>query len=172
MATIAIVLYKNELMAHMKEEIALWKLDSATEEIRLHIEREIKIITAFCVTNLAIILYGGFAYLEEDPTDWMVFFAMKLCKDYFPNNRYILCLIYRLTFPILAYVSVTHAYQLIYYTQSMKYQGILALYYVENLTTYNTVTEDLKLFYDKQFQKEIRLRLAFLIKRHVELLKY
>lgn len=170
MASVAIILNNTEIAANLRNETTVWKLDSANEEMRLKIEREIKIITAFCLINISIILYGGFSYIEEDPTDWKVFFAIKLYHDYFPNHPYI-PLIYRFTFPVLAYASVIPAYQLIYYTQSLKYQCIMFLFYVNNLTDCNTTKEELKLYNDNEFQREIRLRLSFLVKRHLELME-
>jgi hypothetical protein len=149
-------------------------LDSAGTEETKEIESQSLFTSIYIVLNLIMALRAASLYFVETDSDVDFFFAFYLLQNWFPNYGFVLNWLYRSTFFVLAYVTVTTGHQFIYVVQHLKFQFLLILYcmrYITDVEQYNSV-EDHKLLKNEHFQNEIENRLKFCAKSHINIWRY
>lgn len=167
-----IILAKSKLAHNLKNELKIWAINSAGEDLHSKLKIKIKMITAFTVTNTLIASIGVFLFVKPLSNDINIFFVFRLINDYFPNYKHFLEILYRSTFIVLGYLLLVHCYQVIYFTQHINFQLELFKATLTGLAEWKNISsrED-DLFYNEQYQTEIKRRLKFCIIRWEEFLK-
>ncbi|RZB39214.1 7tm 6 domain containing protein [Asbolus verrucosus] len=159
-------LLKGEMLVNIKAEIPLWTIDSAGEKVNSRIKTEILTTTAFAIANFLLACYCCYCFIIPLSADKETFFAFRFCEDYFPDRKNILGWTYRVTFFTTCYVMIMPSYQIIYYTQHMKFQIMLFFEHVAALTDFKEEQNLEELICDQYYQDQIRQRLQFCIKRY------
>lgn len=157
-------------MAHnLKNELKVWTIDSAGKDLHSKLKRRIKIITVFTITNTLITFVATLLYVKPLSDDINQNFALRLIYDYFPNYKNILEMLYRMTFPLFGHLMTVHCYQVMYYTQHINIQIEMFKKLLVNLADWkNTSSCENNLFYNPEYQMEIKRRLKFCIIRWEE----
>lgn len=150
----------------------MWSIDSAGDKIRSDIKKEIIVITTFGIFNFLFSFYAGFLHVKIIPEDIESLVVLRLFQVHFPNHFQILTLIFKSTYFLLSYVMIVHCYQVIYYTQHLRFQFIMLQEYIANIDKHNASfnTFEHNLFYNQKYQNEIERRFKFCIKRCSDLI--
>ena len=164
------ILYDTKKVARLKDDLYLWELDSAGERVEKKIRREVKYMTIYIVITFVIALCGSllFAVNLSHNLEW--FFVLRFFKVYFPDQYIVLAILYKVTFIFTGYSMVVQVFQIIYYTQHLRYQIMLLNEHILNISDYYHNSNEERLFYDKEYQTTIQNRLKFCIKRWDEYL--
>lgn len=172
MLAIIIIILRGKLVHNLENEIKIWTLDSAGEDLRFKLEFRAKIITAFTMINTIIAMIGGILYVKPLSDNVNLFFALRLIHDYFPNYKNVFEFLYRMSLPIFGYLMIVHCYQIMYYTQHINFQIEMFKKLLINLANWeNTSSLENDLFYNPEYQMEIKQRLKFCIIRWGEFIQ-
>ena len=142
--------------------LPLWEIDTAGEKIKNRIQKETKVIRTFTIVAsflallwATIVVYSSFAIL---PQTNLVFHTC----DY-------LLSVLKLTSHVIIFAFMAHSLQVIYTSHHVKFQMYLFNKHIEEICTMMDPEENEEyLVYDERYQREVRRRLNFLVKRHCE----
>ncbi|EFA01417.1 odorant receptor 285 [Tribolium castaneum] len=142
--------------------IKKWRVDSASEKIKNEIKTTAFIINIY--TGVTVVL-GVFCSLlfsipTEDDTDFI--FSIALMDRFVPEWKSVLMWPYRFSLFPLAVILTTPCFVVIYVVHHARFQMLLLLHYLKNVNS-GHMTQSIG---NARFQKEIRKRLKFCIKRH------
>ncbi|XP_044268544.1 uncharacterized protein LOC123013813 isoform X2 [Tribolium madens] len=169
MLAIVTLIFKSKMMENLKNEIKMWSIDNASEDLQSEIKLKIKITTRFVIINSLIAVIAGFLYVQQLSDDVNLFFAYRFIRDNFPHHNKTLEFLYRMTYPIISYLMTVHAYQCIYFTQHVNYQLKMFKEVITELTKCETFSSfENRLIFDKKYQTEIERKLKFCIRRSQE----
>jgi hypothetical protein len=151
--------------------VELWAEDSCGKEVFMKIKKHTFYIKVYAITHAFIGTFNAvlFVYPREQDTNNFLFF--KFFHDNLYSYRHILGVPLRLIMAIDLYTMITLGLHLVYITQHMKFQMLLLNNCLEEISKEYDV-EDKYLFYNDNYQKTIKQRLHFCIKRHMELVQY
>lgn len=170
MLTSGTLLFKNNLISTLRNDMDLWDLDYAEKNARESIIKRIKYLNIFCILTSLLALVAGFFYTKRQSLDIKLFYAYRFFKDYFPKQEFILSVFYRSTFPFRCIIMIAHAFQCIYYTQHICFQLIMFQQYVLEMLNISD-KENQQLFYDENYQKQINQNMIYCIKRHQQFIE-
>ncbi|KAJ3657233.1 hypothetical protein Zmor_016247 [Zophobas morio] len=162
---ILILLFQGKVIDNIPGELPLWVLNKATRKTYKEIRKEIIFIHVHCIANLIVVVVGLYYFLKFEARDNEYFFPFRFFEDYCADKSTILTFVYKSTFPIIGYLFFVHQFQLMYFTQHIRYQLMILINHIENLTDVAGTKREDKLFYDESYQEEIRKRLIFCFKR-------
>ncbi|KAJ3657162.1 hypothetical protein Zmor_016182 [Zophobas morio] len=159
-------LYKNKLIDDVMSILPLWDIDTAGETIENRIKKETKIITTFTiVTSLLALLWATVVVYSS--------------FDILPPKNLVLCTcdylfsVLKLASHVIVFAFMAHPLQVVYATQHVKFQMYLFNKHIEDICSMDDEeNEEEYLVDDEKYQKEVRLRLNLLVKRHCELKKW
>ncbi|RZB38847.1 hypothetical protein BDFB_011043, partial [Asbolus verrucosus] len=166
MFAMVIILFKGKLIADIKNEITMWTMDSAGQIIHSRIKIESIVITAFVGVNFMISIYTVYLFVTPIFADKELFFALRFFEEYFPEQKSFLSWTYRGAYSFIIYVMTVHAYQVIYYTQHIKFQIMMFLMYASRISDFDEKRNEKELFYDQEYQRQVQRRLKFCIVRY------
>ncbi|XP_064211080.1 uncharacterized protein LOC103314365 [Tribolium castaneum] len=166
------LLYEKNMVKHILEKCKLWALNSIDDKIYQDIRREALFGTVFVITNLILVFVTTITFIIPAPLDRDVFFVVYFFESYLDQTwGKILTLVYRATFLLLGFIVVTCAHQLFYTIQQFKFQIYLLKEHVENITNIEFFDEDDSLLLkNPSYQREVKRRVRFCIKRHIQIL--
>ncbi|KAJ3657159.1 hypothetical protein Zmor_016181 [Zophobas morio] len=156
-------LYKNKLIDDVMSILPLWEIDTAGEKIKNRIQKETKVIRTFTIVAsflallwATIVVYSSFAILPPRNL------VLHTC-DY-------LLSVLKLTSHVIIFAFMAHPLQVIYTSHHVKFQMYLFNKHIEEICTMMDPEENEEeyLVYDERYQREVRRRLNFLVKRHCE----
>ncbi|RZB39213.1 uncharacterized protein BDFB_003498, partial [Asbolus verrucosus] len=128
-----------------------------------------KLGLAVILTTLTILFKGKIvANIKAEIPMWTIDSAGEKVHSRIRNHKNILSWIYRSTYPLTCYVMIVPSYQLIYYTQHIKFQLMLLLEHVAAVTAFKEERNLEELFYDEDYQKQIHEKIKFCVKRHTD----
>lgn len=169
MASIWAILQKTKL-AYIKNDMLLWRIDSAGPKVYVSIKRKIFLLTGFGLINLLLSLCAGSFYLQYVSEDINVFFPLKVAHDYFPNYYDIFSLILRISLLSCSYLMTAPSYALFYVILHLRIQATIFAEYVGHVDCHNDYGTKVDLFYNEEYQKEVERRFKFCIKRQIDFL--
>ena len=170
MLAIGLLLDDSKLAAHIKDDLDVWEIDSAGKKVERKIRQGVKYMTIYIVITFLTTVCGTVLFAINLSHDLEWFFALRFFKDYFPGQYTILTVLYKTTFICIGYSMTVHAFQIIYYTQHLRYQIMLLNEHILNISNCCLDVNEDELFYDKEYQTTIEDRLKFCIKRWNEYL--
>ncbi|KAJ3656677.1 hypothetical protein Zmor_015731 [Zophobas morio] len=170
MLAIGLLLNDSKLADHIKDDFDVWEIDSAGKKVETKIRQEVKYMTIYIVITFLTTVCGSILFAINLSHDLEWFFALRFFKDYFPNQYTILAVLYKATFICIGYSMIVHAFQIIYYTQHLRYQIMLLNEHILNIGNSDPNVNEEELFYNKEYQTTIETRLRFCIKRWDEYL--
>lgn len=172
MFAILFLIIKTNLIPNVKKELDIWAIDIAGEKLHSKIKRKIKTVTIFVIINTFLILFTSLTYVQPLTQDTNIFFSYRLIHDYFPDYSKTLEYLCRFTYFIFGYIMTVHVFQILYCSQHINFQLEILMAQVKNITNLKNITKNEEnLFYDIQYQIEIKQRLRFLVKRSQQLVK-
>ncbi|XP_044262283.1 uncharacterized protein LOC123009825 [Tribolium madens] len=166
------LLYEGNIVTRILKKCNRWALNTIDDKIYQEIRKEAIFCTCFVITNLILTLVAIFTFLTPVELDKDVFFPVYFFNKFLDKTcATILIWIYRATFLLLGLVVVTCAHQLLYVIQQFKFQVYLLQKYVENITNIEFFDEiDSILLKNVSYQKEVKRRIQFCVKRHIQIL--
>src|SRR5699024_7589477 len=148
------MLFEGDFVGKIKKSLNFWSIESAGNHIRRKIERTILVTNLLVLTTLTLSICSGILIFENLSNDRQMYFILNFLDQYFPNCSNFLARVYKSTFPFLTYVSVAHAFQIVYFTQHAKFQLQILQEYLRNISNVSLDVEEEKLFYNLEYQKE------------------
>jgi hypothetical protein len=88
---------------------------------------------------------------------------------HFPRWQNILSWVYRATFILMPLILSTPCYALIYTTSHLRFQFYMLLHFLKRINSGYETSDVNQLIDNRQFQKEVKKRLKFCLKRHAHL---
>ena len=164
------MLQDSEKVAHLKDELPLWAIDTAGPKHYSRIKLETQILSVYSIVTFLICLTGCGLYMQNLSHDQEWFFVLKMIHDFLPDYYAILSSFFRLSIPFFGYGMILHAMETIYYTQHLRYQIIMLNEYIAGIGNCRQGKKEDDLFYDGEYQEEVDRRLRFCIKRWDEYL--
>jgi hypothetical protein len=165
---ITILLSRNRMMEQIMGVIDLWEIDSAGEETKQRITRESRrinmvaaIITILGVTGATIHI------LSHNPAETV--FVRHIFHLLFPRQAEFLVIFFNLTLYLAISVLPAHGYEMIYFTQHVKFQIYMCETFIQAMT-HGTDFEE-TLIYNADYQQLIESKLKSLIKRHCDFIR-
>ncbi|KAJ3656688.1 hypothetical protein Zmor_015741 [Zophobas morio] len=162
MLAIGLILYDNQKVSHLKDELYLWAINSAGEKIASKIRKEANYLSLYCIMTCLTAVGASVLFVMDLPHDLEWFFVLRFLQDYLPEQFTVLALLYKTTFFFTGYSMIVHALQVIYYTQHLRYQIMMLNEYIMDLSDDG---DDEELFHDKHYQSKVEKKLKFCIKR-------
>ncbi|RZC35503.1 uncharacterized protein BDFB_011854, partial [Asbolus verrucosus] len=149
------------------QTVGLWKIDSANEKVQNRIKTESFYINLFIIVNTIVTIYSAILHIIPDEDDSDIFYHFAIFEDYLPSTwANLFSWGYRMTYVPTSVIMVQPCYMVIYVTSHFRFQMYMFLHYLDNINSGHEKLDNEKLFYDKDYQNEIRKRLKFCIKRH------
>ena len=170
MLAIGLLWNDSKLADYIKDDFDVWEIDSAGKKVETKIRQEVKYMTIYIVITFLTTVCGSILFAINLSHDLEWFFGLRFFKDYFPNQYTILAVLYKATFICIGYSMIVHAFQMIYYTQHLRYQIMLLNEHILNIGNCGPNFNEEELFYNKEYQTTIETRLRFCIKRWDEYL--
>src|SRR5699024_2748615 len=103
--------------------------------------------------------------------DRRMYFILDFFDRYCPQYSYVLAKFYKSTFPFMCFLATVHVHQIFYFTQHTHFQLRMLQKYLENISNVTLDVEEEELFYNLEYQTEVRRRLLFCICRLQDCLK-
>ncbi|KAJ3634374.1 hypothetical protein MTP99_011255 [Tenebrio molitor] len=166
----AVIIAETNLIINLFEKVELEKIEKCCITTYKSFKKESQFITFIFIATLLIVLYSAYLHILSNEDDREIFYVLAFIEDHCPHWKDLLILLYKSTFPIVAYVTPLPTYQFLYGITHTKSQIYLVKERLENINTGYDITNNAKLFYDQKYQKIIKQRLMFAHKRHVKLL--
>jgi hypothetical protein len=167
-----VIIAETNLIINLFEKVELEKIEKCCITTYKSFKKESQFITFIFIATLLIVLYSAYLHILSNEDDREIFYVLAFIEDHCPHWKDLLILLYKSTFPIVAYVTPLPTYQFLYGITHTKSQIYLVKERLENINTGYDITNNAKLFYDQKYQKIIKQRLMFAHKRHVKLLMY
>jgi hypothetical protein len=148
----------------------MWKINCAGPRIESRIKMESLYLNGLILLitiSMYISVVTHFLPLEGDED---IFYPFPMFKEYFPQRENVLSWLYRATFFPLPLVLALPCYIVIHSTSQLRFQFYMLLYFLENINTGYKTSDPDTLIDDRDYQKEIKKRLLFCVKRHMLLL--
>jgi hypothetical protein len=147
-----------------------WSPSSTTKQAKESIRKNCKYVTYMVILNTSLgILAGIVIFPIGKMADHQ--FAMVFFRRYLPSFRYLLDIIYFLSFIVTGHTIVNWANMIAYYCCHSKCQMTLGIEVAKYLCAKYEDQDDDSLFYSKEYQQVIKERIRFIIFRHIELLR-
>ncbi|KAJ3620105.1 hypothetical protein MTP99_004096 [Tenebrio molitor] len=151
------------------EVIDLWEIDSAGEETKPRITRESRRINMFVAINTILaVTWATTHLLSHNPSETV--FVRHIFHLLFRQQADFLFIFFNLTLYLAIFVMITHAYEMIYVTQHVKFQIYMCQTFIQAMTD-GTDSEE-RLMYDADYQHLTESRLKSLIKRHCDFIRW
>jgi hypothetical protein len=165
---ITILLSRNRMVEQIMEVIDLWEIDSAGEETKPRITRESRRINMFVAINTILaVTWATTHLLSHNPSETV--FVRHIFHLLFRQQADFLFIFFNLTLYLAIFVMITHAYEMIYVTQHVKFQIYMCQTFIQAMTD-GTDSEE-RLMYDADYQHLTESRLKSLIKRHCDFIR-
>lgn len=151
-------------------ELSLWDITQHTNpQFHKIVAKETKLINAYCFITTSILVFSVVLFLIPDDFDRDVVFAVTLIETLQTPYNYICHILFRSCFPIIAYIMVMPLMQFIYFSQHIRLRIYFACFDI--LNNVDTIQNELdikdhELYYDQQYQKEVRKLLIVLCNNH------
>lgn len=158
-------------MEKFHQKALLWSPKNADPVTQRKIQNQSIFIYIFVSFTTFLVFLTIILFMYIDENDVQVCLIDKLLNEQI-SNYYCsigLRIFYRLTFIVLGYSFVVFSYQILYLTQEGCFQLYMFNRYLRNLGENYDDISALRLILDQHFQKVVRKRLLFCIKRHNEL---
>jgi hypothetical protein len=164
------ILVVTKSISKFRDVLKLWAIDSCGEEVFAKIKRNILIIKIYGRSHVVFGLLDAlvFAYPTERSRDNFIIY--RFIEDNFYNYKTLLSLPFRIVMGFNLYAMINVGLHFVYFTQHLKFQLYLFNNSLMNITQ-DFDNDDEFLFYDDEYQKEIKNRLNFFIKRHIQFIK-
>lgn len=151
------------------ENAQLRKLTISDGAPYISFQKECKTFTIFFLGNLFIALLSGYLHGIPDNDDPEVFYAFAIFENICSQWKTYFSFLYRITFPVVAYVMILPIYTLIYGVIHLKSQIYYLKNHLLNINKGYDITSDNQLYYNQDYQLNIKRKLVYLYILHVKL---
>jgi hypothetical protein len=156
------------MVEQIMEVIDLWEIDSAGKETKQRITRESRRINMFAAIITILGVTGATTHLlSHNPAETV--FVRHIFHLLFPRQAEFLVIFFNLTLYLAISVLPAHGYEMIYFTQHVKFQIYMCETFIQAMTDGTDFEETL--IYNADYQQLIESRLKSLIKRHCDFIR-
>jgi hypothetical protein len=160
------LLVKNRMINDISSQTTQWDISCAGEKIRSKIIKESRFINIVTIVNVSFSVVAMLSFIYPNPNDYFVLFTHRILWDWFPEHHLFVEVVFRPTYFAIFVVTTAHALQVVYCTQRGRFQLYLLNKYIDEISEYDELEENL--MYDECYQEEISFRLKFCISRQNE----
>lgn len=160
------LLVKNRMINDISSQTTQWDISCAGEKIRSKIIKESRFINIVTIVNVSFSVVAMLSFIYPNPNDYFVLFTHRILWDWFPEHHLFVEVVFRPTYCVIFVVTTAHAFQVVYCTQRGRFQLYLLNKYIDEISEYDELEENL--MYDECYQEEISFRLKFCISRQNE----
>jgi hypothetical protein len=147
----------------------LWKINRCGSKIEKWIKIEGFYLNSFVVLIAIISYVSAITHAIPLDEDEDIFYPLAIFKEFFPRWQNILSWIYRATFILMPLILSTPCYALIYTTSHLRFQFYMLLHFLKRINSGYETSDINQLINNRQYQKEVKKRLKFCLKRHAHL---
>ena len=163
------ILFKQHAYSRLPEELDMWKIDP---EMYRSIKTEVRVINFVMEIFFWLSMLAGCLTILPTSIDYQRFFFIKLVRDYCPKCSTFLTYLYKLTMPMMVHSGIAPCVMFMYCTCHVRYQLIMLNRHTRRLLDRGRNESDLEnLPINETFQREIRTKMIFCVKRQVLFLR-
>jgi hypothetical protein len=153
------------------DKLQIWEVNCCGKQVENRIKREIFWLNCVLVINTIITMYSVITHMIPLEDDKELFFPFAIFEEFFPRCEKWLSAMYRAGFLLMPAAMQTTCYVIVYMGTHMRFQFYILIHFLENINgDYNTSIPE-RLINNSQYQKEIKERIVFCIKRHAHIFK-
>jgi hypothetical protein len=147
----------------------LWKINCSGSKIEKWIKIEGFYLNSLVIFVAIVSYVSAITYSIPLDEDENIFYPLAIFKEFFPRWQNILSWVYRATFILMPLILSTPCYALIYTTSHLRFQFYMLLHFLKRINSGYETSDVNQLIDNRQFQKEVKKRLKFCLKRHAHL---
>jgi hypothetical protein len=161
----------NVLVGTYLDKFQIWEINCCGIQLENRIKREVFWLNCVLVINTIIAMYSVITHMIPLEDDKELFFPFAIFEEFFPHWEKWLSAMYRTGFLLMPAAMQTTCYAIVYFGTHMKFQIYILINFLENINgDYKTSIPE-RLINNCQYQKEIKERIIFCIKRHAHIFK-
>jgi hypothetical protein len=153
-----------------REKLDCWSEESGSRETFLRIKRDARRATFYTILNTVLSIAAGVTLVlpNEDEIHYHYFLKI-LAEQTLPNFiTQTLYYVYKTNFVFLFFVMTVNSIRILYVSRQIKFQSSLLLEHLGNISEGYDV-DDLNIFYNEEYHKEVNNKLKFCIRRHLHI---
>jgi hypothetical protein len=156
-----------------REKLDCWSEDSGSRETFLRIKRDARRATIYTILNTVLSIAAGVTLVlpNEDEIHYHYFLKILDIWDEQTAPNFItqtLYYVYKINFVFLFFVMTVNSIRILYVSRQFKFQSYLLLEHLGNISEGYDV-DDLNIFYNEEYHKEVNNKLKFCIRRHLQI---
>jgi hypothetical protein len=168
MVTIAFIRSSRKMLQFL-QNLHKWKLDLAGKQVKEEIEKEATCVTVYCCLTILVGLCTAVLYVVPSQGDYETFFIMTWFEEHVLEWADVLSLLHRLSFPFASFLMQAPCIQMCYMLKHSQFQVKILMQYIDNLDSGYEDSDMEQLIFNENYQNEMKRRLIFCIKRHIEI---
>jgi hypothetical protein len=155
-----------------REKLDCWSEDSGSRETFLRIKRHARRATIYTIMNTVLTIATGIALVFPNEKEIHYHYFLKILAEQTPPNfiTQTLYYVYKINFVFLFFVMIVNSIRILYVSRQIKFQSYLFLEHLGNISEGYDV-DDLNIFYNQEYQKEVNNKLKFCIRRHLHIVQ-
>ncbi|CAH1373706.1 unnamed protein product, partial [Tenebrio molitor] len=156
-----------------REKLDCWSEDSGSRETFLRIKRHARRATIYTIMNTVLTIATGIALVFPNEKEIHYHYFLKILAEQTPPNfiTQTLYYVYKINFVFLFFVMIVNSIRILYVSRQIKFQSYLFLEHLGNISEGYDV-DDLNIFYNQEYQKEVNNKLKFCIRRHLHIVQF
>jgi hypothetical protein len=156
-------------MKVLADTLDMWKINRSGPKIEKWIKMEGFYLNSLMLFITIVSYISAVTHAIPLDKDEDIFYPLAIFKEFFPRWQNILSWVYRATFFLLPLILSAPCYALIYTTSHLRFQFYMLLHFLKRINSGYETSDINQLINNRQFQKEVKKRLKFCLKRHARL---
>jgi hypothetical protein len=150
-----------------RQKLDCWSEDSGSRETFLRIKRDARRATIYTIFNTVLSIATGVTIVFPNEYEIHYHYLLKVLAEQTPPNfiSQSLYYVYKINFVFLFFVMTVNSIRILYVGRQIKFQSYLILEHLGNISEGYDI-DDLNIFYNEEYQKEVNNKLKFCIRRH------
>jgi hypothetical protein len=153
----------------LADTLDMWKINRSGPKIEKWIKMEGFYLNSLVLFITIVSYISALTHATPLDEDEDIFYPLAIFKEFFPRWQNILSCVYRATFFLLPLILSVPCYALIYTTSHLRFQFYMLLHFLKRINSGYETSDLNQLINNRQFQKEVKKRLKFCLKRHARL---
>ncbi|KAJ3627734.1 hypothetical protein MTP99_015086 [Tenebrio molitor] len=156
-----------------REKLDCWSEDSGSRETFLRIKRDARRATIYTILNTVLSIAVGVTLVLPNEDEIHYHYFLKILAEQTPPNfiTQTLYYAYKINFVFLFFVMTVNSIRILYVSRQIKFQSYLLLEHLGNISEGYDV-DDLNIFYNEEYHKEVNNKLKFCIRRHLHIAQF
>lgn len=151
------------------KKLEWWPFDQVGPKIKKRIKFEALYINTFFVINSVMGFVSGVLHVIPLEDDKELFYPLAIFEQFAPKWQFWLEWLYRMSFLLIPFIMAGPSYIGIYLSSRFRFQFYLFNEYLKNINYLNDNQQTPDFIENKDYQKKIKKRLIFCIKRNIHL---